>query len=101
MVCSPGSTVGLATPDESIGFIAESINRAHMATKNVVPVIENMVCWLPPVLVLFSNCFVNQAGAGNVIGSKFEELAGIIARVKDKSRVGVCLDTCTSFPSQS
>ncbi|EIM89548.1 AP endonuclease [Stereum hirsutum FP-91666 SS1] len=75
----PGSTVGLATPDESIGFIAESINRAHMATKNVVPVIENM------------------AGAGNVIGSKFEELAGIIARVKDRSRVGVCLDTCHMF----
>ncbi|KAK3756008.1 hypothetical protein QZH41_013194 [Actinostola sp. cb2023] len=34
---------------------------------------------------------------GNTIGGKFEELRGIIDRVKDKSRVGVCLDTCHSF----
>lgn len=35
-----------------------------------------------------------QAGAGNVIGSSFSELADIIREVEDKSRVGVCLDTC-------
>lgn len=35
-----------------------------------------------------------QAGAGNVLGCKFEQLAKIIEGVEDKSRVGVCLDTC-------
>jgi hypothetical protein len=37
---------------------------------------------------------LSQAGAKNTIGSTFAELAGIIRGVEDKSRVGVCLDTC-------
>ena len=35
-----------------------------------------------------------QEGTENVIGSKFSDLASIIAQVEDKKRVGVCLDTC-------
>ena len=35
-----------------------------------------------------------QAGAGNVLGSKFPEIGAIIRQVEDKTRVGVCLDTC-------
>lgn len=31
------------------------------------------------------------------MGGKFEELRDIIAQVKDKDRVGVCLDTCHVF----
>ncbi|NQX84217.1 MAG: deoxyribonuclease IV, partial [Mycoplasmataceae bacterium] len=31
---------------------------------------------------------------GNYIGKKFEEVAEIISKVKDKSRVGVTIDTC-------
>lgn len=38
-----------------------------------------------------------MAGAGGVIGNCFEDLAGIIAEVDDKSRIGVCLDTCHVF----
>lgn len=38
-----------------------------------------------------------QAGAGNIIGSKLSELGDIIALVEDKTRVGVCLDTCHLF----
>ncbi|MFQ6013429.1 MAG: deoxyribonuclease IV [Thermoplasmata archaeon] len=34
------------------------------------------------------------AGAGNVVGSTFEELAGIRDAVGDPGRVGFCLDTC-------
>ncbi|KAI0316342.1 xylose isomerase-like protein, partial [Amylostereum chailletii] len=75
----PGSTVGAATVAKSIGYIAECINRAHAETSSVVVVVENM------------------AGAGNVIGGKFEELAGIIDKVDDKTRVGICLDTCHLF----
>lgn len=75
----PGSTVGQATKEESIAFIAECINNAHKATKYITIVIENM------------------AGSGNVIGSRFSELKGIIDHVEDKTRVGVCLDTCHAF----
>ncbi|KAL0946362.1 hypothetical protein HGRIS_012595 [Hohenbuehelia grisea] len=75
----PGSTVGAATLEESIAHIAACINTAHKATSNVTVVIENM------------------AGAGNIIGSDFAHLSSIIAKVEDKSRIGVCLDTCHMF----
>lgn len=39
----------------------------------------------------------NMAGSGNVIGSTFEDLRDIIALVDDKTRIGVCIDTCHSF----
>ena len=39
----------------------------------------------------------NMAGSGNVIGSTWEDLRDIIALVEDKSRVGVCIDTCHAF----
>ncbi|KAG0701688.1 xylose isomerase-like protein [Suillus ampliporus] len=71
----PGSTVGQATKEESIALISECINNAHNATEHIAIVIENM------------------AGSGNVIGSQFSELRGIIDQVDDKTRVGVCLDT--------
>lgn len=75
----PGSTCGKITVDECLDKIAESINQAHKETKYVITVLENMSC------------------QGNTIGGKFEELRGIIDRVHDKSRVGVCLDTCHAF----
>ncbi|CAG8633123.1 10389_t:CDS:2, partial [Paraglomus occultum] len=68
----PGSTVGKCTIEQSIGHIADCINRVHEETSNI-------------------------AGAGNVVGSKFEELGAIIAKVIDKNRVGVCIDTCHTF----
>ncbi|KAJ7310624.1 xylose isomerase-like protein [Mycena albidolilacea] len=75
----PGSTVGKATTDESISLIAGCINEAHRATETVVTVLENM------------------AGAGNIIGGEFTHLAKIIEQVDNKTRVGVCLDTCHMF----
>ncbi|KAF6742679.1 xylose isomerase-like protein [Ephemerocybe angulata] len=72
----PGSTVGNATPEESIQHIADSLDAAHKETEGIVTVLENM------------------AGAGNVIGSSFAQIAAIIALVEDKTRVGVCVDTC-------
>lgn len=64
---------------EAISRIAKALNRAHEETQNVIPVLENM------------------AGAGNVIGSTFEDIRDIIDEVEDKSRVGVCIDTCHTF----
>lgn len=75
----PGSTCGKITVEECIDRIAESINGAHLQTNHVVTVLENMSC------------------QGNTVGGKFEELREIIDRVKDKSRVGVCIDTCHAF----
>jgi AP endonuclease-1 len=74
----PGSTGGAATAS-ACARIAAQLNKAHAATSTVVTLLENM------------------CGSGNVIGSRFEELRDIIALVDDKSRVGVCIDTCHAF----
>ncbi len=39
------------------------------------------------------------AGAGKVLGSRFEELAEMIERIEEpfRSRVGICFDTCHAF----
>ncbi len=42
-------------------------------------------------------CLETTAGQGTTLGRTFEELAAIIDLVEDKSRVGVCLDTCHVF----
>ena len=68
---------------ECLDRIAESMNLAIEATKdsNVKLVIEN------------------TAGQGTNLGYKFEHLNYLIDRIEDKSRVGVCLDTCHTFTS--
>ena len=80
-------------PSESIKLIAESINWAHKATSTVTIVLKNMV---PPCRCPFAQgwFFWTQEKTRTTFGSKFSELAGIIAKVEDKKRVGVCLDTC-------
>ena len=75
----PGSYLKKISEEESLDRIAESINMALARTKGVTAVLEN------------------TAGQGSNLGFKFEHLAYIIERVEDKSRVGVCLDTCHSF----
>ena len=75
----PGSHLKKISEEESLDRIAESINMALARTKGVTAVLEN------------------TAGQGSNLGFKFEHLAYIIERVEDKSRVGVCLDTCHSF----
>jgi len=66
-----------------LDVIAASMNIAIEATKdsNVKLVIEN------------------TAGQGTNLGYRFEHLAHLIEKVEDKSRVGVCLDTCHTFTS--
>ncbi|KAL2199957.1 xylose isomerase-like protein [Corynascus similis CBS 632.67] len=74
----PGSTGG-ETMASACARIAAQLNRAHAATSSVVTLLENM------------------CGSGNVVGSRFEDLRDIIALIDDKSRVGVCIDTCHAF----
>lgn len=40
-----------------------------------------------------------NAGQGNNVGDTFEEVAYLVDGVKDKSRIGVCLDTAHTFAS--
>lgn len=75
----PGSTVGKCERAECMQTIAETINYVAERTEKIVLVLETM------------------AGQGNSIGGTFEELRDIIGMVKDKKRVGVCIDTCHIF----
>ena len=75
----PGSHLKRISEEGSLERIAESINIALERTSGVTAVLEN------------------TAGQGSNLGYKFEHLAYIIERVEDKSRVGVCLDTCHTF----
>jgi apurinic endonuclease APN1 len=79
----PGSTKNLITKAEGILRIARAISEVQdtPGTEGMTVVIENTA----------------HKGATGSIGASFEDLAGIIAAVKDKERVGVCLDTCHLF----
>lgn len=72
----PGSHLKEISVEACLDRIAESINRALDKTKGVTAVIEN------------------TAGQGSNVGFRFEHLAHIIDKVEDKSRVGICIDTC-------
>lgn len=71
----PGSHLNEISVDDCLARIAESINRTLEQTAGVCAVIEN------------------TAGQGTNLGYTFEQIAAIIDRVEDKSRVGVCIDT--------
>lgn len=75
----PGSHLGILNPDDCLDLIADSINLALDKSHGVKAVIEN------------------TAGQGTNLGYDFSQLARIIHRVEDKSRVGVCIDSCHAY----
>lgn len=75
----PGSHLRAIDLDTCLERIADSINIALDHTQGVTAVIEN------------------TAGQGSNVGFDFAHLAAIIDRVEDKSRVGVCIDTCHAY----
>lgn len=75
----PGSHLQQISEDDCLKRIAESLNIVLDQTEGVTAVIEN------------------TAGQGSNLGFRFEHLAAIIDGVEDKSRVGVCIDTCHAF----
>ncbi|MCW8995616.1 MAG: deoxyribonuclease IV [Psychromonas sp.] len=77
----PGSHLNKISEHDSLLRVAESINITLAQTSSVKAVIEN------------------TAGQGTNLGYHFEQLATIIEHVEDKSRVGVCIDTCHTFVS--
>ena len=77
----PGSHLGQIDEETCLINIAQSINFVLDKTHGVTAVIEN------------------TAGQGTNLGYKFEHLKFMIDHVEDKSRVGVCIDTCHAFTS--
>jgi deoxyribonuclease-4 len=77
----PGSHLKTISEEECLRRIAESINIVLDKTKGVTAVIEN------------------TAGQGTNMGHKFEQLKFMIDKVEDKSRVGICIDTCHAYTS--
>ncbi|MBT8338597.1 MAG: deoxyribonuclease IV, partial [Desulfatitalea sp.] len=75
----PGSHLGKISESQCLDRIAESVNKTLDQTATLIAVIEN------------------TAGQGTNVGYHFEHLAQIIDQVQDKSRVGVCLDTCHAY----
>lgn len=75
----PGSHLNEISEDECLDRIAESLNEILDKTQGVTAVIEN------------------TAGQGSNLGFDFQHLARIIEGVEDKSRVGVCIDTCHAY----
>ncbi len=69
------------SPEEAMNQITEQLNRLINATKN------------SKVRILLEM----TAGQGKSLGHKFEHMKYMIDRIKDKSRIGVCFDTCHSF----
>lgn len=75
----PGSHRGLISPEACLDLVAASVNAALEKSRGVAAVIEN------------------TAGQGGSVGRTFGELAYLIEKIEDKSRAGVCLDTCHLF----
>ncbi|XBC39855.1 MAG: deoxyribonuclease IV [Buchnera aphidicola (Chaetogeoica yunlongensis)] len=72
----PGSHLKRIDEQSCLKRISDSINFALENTTGIKLVIEN------------------TAGQGSNVGYCFEHLADIIYRIEDKTRIGVCLDTC-------
>ncbi len=72
----PGSHLKRISEEECLDQIAAEVNLALSKTAGVTAVIEN------------------TAGQGTNLGWRFEHIARIIQGIDDKTRIGVCIDTC-------
>jgi deoxyribonuclease-4 len=72
----PGSHLGKMDDAACMAQITSFLNRA--------------IAEIPEVIAVYE-C---TAGQGSHLGHSFEQLAGLIEGIEDKSRIGVCLDTC-------
>lgn len=75
----PGSHLNKIDEEACLKTIAESVNMVLDQTSGVTAVIEN------------------TAGQGTNMGHTFEQIRFIIDHIEDKSRAGVCIDTCHAY----
>lgn len=80
LVSHPGAHMNTDL-DEAIARVAEAINRIHDERPDGATTL----------------LIETTAGQGTTLGRAFEEIAAMIAGVEDKSRIGVCFDTCHVF----
>ena len=81
VVLHPGAHTGSGT-EAGIARVAAALNRIHAATpecNDTMTLLELM------------------AGQGSTLGSSIAELRRIIDLVDERSRVGICVDTCHAF----
>jgi deoxyribonuclease IV len=81
VVLHPGAHTG-AGVEAGIDRIASALNVIHAQAPRCDDVVT---------------CLELMAGQGSTLGRSMQELRAILERVDDKSRVGVCLDTCHAF----
>ncbi len=75
----PGSHLKKISETECLDFIADSLNKAIEETESCIFVMET------------------TAGQGSNLGYRFEHLSYIIDKIKNKKRIGVCIDTAHIF----
>ena len=75
LVLHPGSHVGIGV-EEGLKNIIFALNEVNKVNDNVVILLETM------------------AGKGTELGTDFNQIKTIIDGIEDKSKIGVCLDTC-------
>ena len=80
LVSHPGAHMG-SGPEQGVALVADAINRIHAERPDGKA----------------SILIETTAGQGTSMGARFEEIGEIIRLTEDKSRVGVCLDTCHVF----
>ena len=80
LVSHPGAHMGEG-PDAGIARVAQAVNQIHDEARD------------GKAMLLIET----TAGQGSALGRSFEEIGAIIEGVDDKTRIGVCLDTCHIF----
>ncbi len=80
LIFHPGAHLGAGVPS-GLATLRESLDRALQATPG------------SPTRILLENA----AGQGTTLGATFEELAEVLDGVRERSRLGVTLDTCHLF----
>jgi deoxyribonuclease-4 len=80
LVVHPGAHKG-SGEDAGLRRVAEAIDRIHERTRGLGVTID----------------LETTAGQGTCLGASFAHLGGILARVKEPERLGVCVDSCHIF----
>ncbi|MGC9358371.1 MAG: deoxyribonuclease IV, partial [Anaerolineae bacterium] len=80
LVLHPGAHTG-AGEEQGLCLVAQSLGEVHAA----VPGYETRIL------------LETTAGAGTVLGYRFEQLARLLAETPEGERLGICMDTCHVF----
>jgi deoxyribonuclease-4 len=81
VVLHPGSHVGSGV-ESGVTRVAAALNRIHAEA---------------PECADTMTCLELMAGQGATLGRSLQELRAILEQIEDRSRAGVCLDTCHAF----